>query len=511
MKKITFLLLLFCSISFGQNLYNPAIIGQTNRNQKVGKGFQIEDTLLTKGKVIFSNLVTYGSLDTIIGIKGGLVVKGLSSGGGGTSSLFPNGIEMVTSSRDFQASDEGKLLVLINASLTMPVGVSILDNKQLGVLALFNSSTIEVSPNSELTLYSPNTGQSGEILLLENTIQEGQSKLAPISSFNINGKTALKHLMDNMGSNSLFPNGIDFVTTSRDFQSSDAGKRLFISGDSTVLSMPEVSPFIDGDIVGIIPDNVDASFTTEFGGSLIYPLKNGDGGPSECVVLIATEINSTIKLFPISTSIILDVNDNKLKTAIRYFYDNCGGIPLSGTTIGNPVTGDIDINEMVSIKNGFRTIKFTDENSIALAVEDTVSTSRGSINLGLAAVGILVNDGANQADLNFITEYFKYTSDNPESRGFSGQQDYTANITDLDYTQKIYVGFRGTATLSSGTVTVTTDKIKTGYKIYLSVNTPSGTQGFLSAPTGSIVDETEFVINSTSATDDSIVNWWIAP
>ena len=39
----------------------------------------------------------------------------------------------------------------------------------------------------------------------------------------------------------------------------------------------------------------------------------------------------------------------------------------------------------------------------------------------------------------------------------------------------------------------------------------SGTQGFLSAPTGSIVDGTEFVINSTSATDDSTVNWWIAP
>ena len=73
------------------------------------------------------------------------------------------------------------------------------------------------------------------------------------------------------------------------------------------------------------------------------------------------------------------------------------------------------------------------------------------------------------------------------------------------------VGYTGTATLVSGTVTVATDKVKTGYKIYVSVNTPSGTQGFLSAPTGSIVDGTEFVINSTSATDDSTVNWWIAP
>jgi hypothetical protein len=73
------------------------------------------------------------------------------------------------------------------------------------------------------------------------------------------------------------------------------------------------------------------------------------------------------------------------------------------------------------------------------------------------------------------------------------------------------LGFRGTATLSSGTVIVATDKIKTGYKIYVSVNTPSGTQGFLSAPTGSIVDATSFVINSTNAGDNSTVNWWIAP
>lgn len=70
---------------------------------------------------------------------------------------------------------------------------------------------------------------------------------------------------------------------------------------------------------------------------------------------------------------------------------------------------------------------------------------------------------------------------------------------------------RGTATLSSGTVTVSTASIHTGYKIYVSVDTPSGTLGFLSAPTGSIVDATSFVINSTNAGDNSTVNWWIAP
>lgn len=69
----------------------------------------------------------------------------------------------------------------------------------------------------------------------------------------------------------------------------------------------------------------------------------------------------------------------------------------------------------------------------------------------------------------------------------------------------------GTATLGggTGTATVATTAVKTGAKIFLSVNAPGGTQGFLSAPTASIIDGTSFVINSTSATDTSTVNWWI--
>jgi hypothetical protein len=67
----------------------------------------------------------------------------------------------------------------------------------------------------------------------------------------------------------------------------------------------------------------------------------------------------------------------------------------------------------------------------------------------------------------------------------------------------------GTATLTSGTVTVSTTLVKAGAKIFVSINTPSGTQGFLSAPTSSIVDGTSFVINSTSTTENSTVNWQI--
>lgn len=67
----------------------------------------------------------------------------------------------------------------------------------------------------------------------------------------------------------------------------------------------------------------------------------------------------------------------------------------------------------------------------------------------------------------------------------------------------------GTATMVAGTVTVSTTAVKTGSKIFLSVNTPGGTQGFISAPDASITDGTSFVINSSNALDTSTVNWWI--
>jgi len=67
----------------------------------------------------------------------------------------------------------------------------------------------------------------------------------------------------------------------------------------------------------------------------------------------------------------------------------------------------------------------------------------------------------------------------------------------------------GTATLVGGTVTVNTTAVATGSTIFLTCNTPGGTQGFLSAPSASITNATSFVINSSSGADTSTVNWWI--
>lgn len=65
----------------------------------------------------------------------------------------------------------------------------------------------------------------------------------------------------------------------------------------------------------------------------------------------------------------------------------------------------------------------------------------------------------------------------------------------------------GTATLSAGTVTVATTSVTATSKVFVTVVTPGGTQGFISVPT--ITAGTSFVINSTSASETSTVNWWV--
>ncbi len=85
-------------------------------------------------------------------------------------------------------------------------------------------------------------------------------------------------------------------------------------------------------------------------------------------------------------------------------------------------------------------------------------------------------------------------------------------VFQLDTLKKVAVSrifIDSTITLSSGTITVSDPRVKTGAKIFLSVNTPSGTQGFLSAKTSDIVNATSFIINSTSATETSTVNYEI--
>lgn len=80
MKKLIWIFLLLNAFSSSaQNLYNPSILGQPSRNIKVGNGFQVDDTLLVKGIVWFSGILTDNSLDTVYGVKNGVLYKRLVS------------------------------------------------------------------------------------------------------------------------------------------------------------------------------------------------------------------------------------------------------------------------------------------------------------------------------------------------------------------------------------------------------------------------------------------------
>lgn len=65
----------------------------------------------------------------------------------------------------------------------------------------------------------------------------------------------------------------------------------------------------------------------------------------------------------------------------------------------------------------------------------------------------------------------------------------------------------GRATLSGGTVTVSTARIKTLSEVQLSNRQVSGTPGTLSV--GTVSSGVSFVINSSSGSDNSVVSWAI--
>jgi hypothetical protein len=68
-------------------------------------------------------------------------------------------------------------------------------------------------------------------------------------------------------------------------------------------------------------------------------------------------------------------------------------------------------------------------------------------------------------------------------------------------------GIVGSSTLVAGTVTVSTTAVTASSVILLSVKTIGGTAGTLSV--GTVTAGTSFVINSSSSTDTSTVNWLI--
>jgi len=125
-------------------------------------------------------------------------------------------------------------------------------------------------------------------------------------------------------------------------------------------------------------------------------------------------------------------------------------IPLSGTEVGSPITGDLILEDAVSIKP---------------------ITGGGGYYLGDLEQGAI--------QISVDGQLILKASDNTSFKGLEGEVDFTPNLTDLSLTQKIYVDTPKLQTVtSSATVTpVSTNDIVTitAQATGLTLSNPTGT------------------------------------
>ncbi len=165
--------------------------------------------------------------------------------------LFPNGVEIVSSTRDFRASDVGKFLVLLDGvGLTMPVSAPFIEkNKLIGVFAGTTNypcdNYFERTVGEKVYMYSPGySNQSSNeslILISSSDFYNTQQTVAPANDVPVFlnegdtvGYTSKRYFMDIIGSGGS-PGGSDnqiqinqsgaFFADST-FQKSDTGFNL---------------------------------------------------------------------------------------------------------------------------------------------------------------------------------------------------------------------------------------------------------------------------------------------
>ena len=133
-------------------------------------------------------------------------------------------------------------------------------------------------------------------------------------------------------------------------------------------------------------------------------------------------------------------------------------VPLTGTEPGSPVTGEIEVVEAgrtIFLNNG------EVDNSLVIAEGGMYIIAEDLINTYIAMIS--VEPSSNKVEVN---------CNNPVSRGLTAAQDFTNNITDLDYTQKKYVDQKVADSRP--------------YKVYTALLTQSGTD----APVATVLENT---------------------
>jgi len=111
------------------------------------------------------------------------------------------------------------------------------------------------------------------------------------------------------------------------------------------------------------------------------------------------------------------VDQNTVNTALQGF------IPLTGTEVGSPVTGDFEVVPVFKIK----TRNSNDDNFNEFYIDDG---------------GLQLNARKSLTDISSLmvsSLLVEYSNTDPYSQGFRGTQDFSPNYDDNTYVQKIYV------------------------------------------------------------------------
>ena len=150
-------------------------------------------------------------------------------------------------------------------------------------------------------------------------------------------------------------------------------------------------------------------------------------------------------------------------------------VPLSGTEVGSPVTGEVEVVEAgrtIFLNNG------EVENSLVIAEGGTHIITENLINTYTAMISV-------EPTLNKV----EVSCDNPASRGLTAVQDFTPNITDLDYVQKKYVDERcsvfnaTTSVLSASDLNTAYPNAKDGFSV-IAPNVVGGGKLYIKAGAG---------------------------
>jgi hypothetical protein len=169
------------------------------------------------------------------------------------------------------------------------------------------------------------------------------------------------------------------------------------------------------------------------------------------LIVDGTEVLNSIADLPTTNTVdgqekaVIVQNGQVITTSINNIGGETGNvfIPLTGTEVGKSVSGDIELNELVKLKNVItnnqREIYFTDDGYITMSNQNLETGNIQNLYIGSSDCTIYTTDGVDYTEIRNDINGLNIRGTNPLARGIIGQQDFSPNITDLDYTQKIYV------------------------------------------------------------------------